>query len=114
MKKNLTLLILLIGFSAFSQERELEELSEILDPSIELFYNSNDNMLDIGGYQIPLNYVEYRHTKENMLRIICEYPKSNPIYDSNSDCNIEEAEFQFKSKADVYKAINLMDKIKYK
>ena len=113
MKKLALLLIILISFSAFSQERCLEELGELLDPSTELYWNPHDDVLDINGFQIPIDYIRLQHTSVNTLRFVAEHPNTYPIFNSEADRNITEVEFKFKSKADVYRAMEIIDKIKF-
>jgi len=113
MKKIVFILALMVSVTAFSQQRCLEELGELLDPSTELYWNPHDDVLDINGYQIPIDYIRLQHTSDNTLRFVAEYPNSFPIYNSKADNNTSEVEFKFKSKADVYRAMEIIDKIKY-
>ena len=119
MKKIITLLILFIGFSAFSQERELNQLESLLEkqnPKTELFYNKSDRMLDLNGYQIPLMVAQYRYVDKGgaVLKITLRRGVQGlfSIFDGNKNQDIEELEILFANKADVYEAINLMDDIK--
>lgn len=115
MKKIALILILFIGFSAFSQEKELNALEILLEkanPKTEVYYNKSDKMLDINGFQIPLRVVEYRYLDRNGATLKIRTSTGYPLYDGNKDTEIPELEIRFANKADVYKAINLMDDIR--
>lgn len=115
--KKFILLFFMIMFSGvtLAQDRHLTDLEALLEkenPKTELYYNGNDHMLDIDGYQIPLLFASYRYLDRDgaLLKIKGNY--SFPIYDPKKDRDVEEIEIQFASKADVYEAINLMNEIK--
>jgi len=109
------LFMVTLSMALTAQEKQLDELESLLEkenPKTELFYNENDQMLDINGYQIPLLFASYRYLDRDgaLLKIKGNY--AFPIYDPNKDRDVEEIEIRFASKADVYDAINLMNEIK--
>lgn len=122
MKKNLLITVLLISFGTmFSQSRDniLNELSDLLksnnNPS-ELYYNDADNILDLIGYQIPLDYIEYRYTESDgaMLGFQCtHWKKTNWIYDPKADEYFENLAIPMNDKESVYIAIDLIPRLRY-
>lgn len=117
MKKIVTLLILFIGFTTFSQSREqiLDELSELLksqgSPS-ELFYVESEEFLDINEYQVKLNYTELRYEESNgpMLAFNCN-SGVQCIYDPKTKKSLSTFAIPMKDKEEVYNAIELINKI---
>ena len=116
MKKLALILIFFVSFSAFSQQREMDQLEILLEkknPKKEVFYNKSDTMLDVGGYQIPLMFAQYRYLNKDGSFLVISVPHyAFSIYDGSKGEDIDELSIEFASKADVYEAINLMDAIK--
>jgi len=105
----------------FSQSRDqlLNELSDLLKSNnnpTELFYNYTDEILDLNGYQIPLSYIEYRYKESDgaMLGFQCtHWKKTNWIYDPKADEYFENLSIPMKDKESVYKAIDLIPRLRY-
>ena len=110
--------ILLLSFGTmFSQSREdklieLGELLEINDTTSDLFYNIEDDILDIDGHQVPLHSVNVRYQESDgaMLGFQCKFG-FDCIYDPKADNKIENFSIQMKDKETVYKAINLINQL---
>jgi len=103
----------------FSQSRDkiLSELGELLEsnnnPS-ELFYNVEDKVLDIYGYQIDLFLTDVRYEESDgaMLGFQCKYAfRANCIYNPKADKYFEDFTAPMKDKESVYKAINLINQL---
>ena len=119
MRKYISLLVLFISLSSFSQSRDqiLNELSELLEsqgnPS-ELFYVESEGFLDIQGHQVKLFAARMRYEESNgpMLGFYCPTifsPKC--IYDPKTKKELGNFAFRMKDKEGVYKAIDLINKI---
>ena len=117
-KRNwLAVVFLLISTMMFSQKGNsiLIELGELLgskDIPSELFYNVEDRILDIQGYQIKLTFSNRRYEESDgaMLVFQCEYPyELNCIYDPKTNKYFENFAIPMKDKESVYKAINLIN-----
>ena len=125
--KYISILVLLLSFGTmFSQSKSgiLNELSELLGSNNiaqELFYNADDKILDIDGYQINLRYSKARYEEsdgESMLGFICHNCTNTlKIYDPKTKRYYESISIPMKDKENVYKAIHLinqLDNLNYK
>ena len=115
MKNLVLILVLFVGFSAFSQSRQqiLNELRELLksqgSPS-ELFYVESEGFLDIQGHQVKLYWARMRYEESDgpMLGFYCS---TNCIYNPKTNETMSNFAFRMKNKEGVYKAIDLINQI---
>ncbi len=120
MGKYLLITVLLISFGTmFSQssQRLLDDLGELLESnniSPELYYNADDSILDIDGYQINLLFSKARYEESDgpMLGFVCHNcTESFSTYHPKSGRYYNNVEFPMKDKESVYKAIELINQL---
>lgn len=117
--KYISILILLLSFGTIFAQRDnsiLHELSELLEnnnSSSEVFYNYQDDILDINGYQVNLLYSKVRYEESvgvPMLGFICHNcPRSFAMYYPKTGEYSKNVAFPMKDKVSVYKAIKLIN-----
>lgn len=128
MKRHFVLLAFLIGISSYSQDeisRIINEINKNLieygaDPSLtEVFLNRQQKILDIEGYQIPLELTNEIYKPDARIhegiKIVgtvffeCDY---NCIQNTSDNKKNSGVGFSFKSKKGAYIFINLIFRLK--
>lgn len=119
--KYISLIILLLSFGTIfsqSKNRILTDLSKLLEHNNinpELYYNAEDKILDIDGYQINLMFSKPRFEESDgpSLGFVCHScPDSFSTYHSETKTYYNDIGFPMKDKESVYKAIKLVNELK--